>query len=127
MTSIDPANLVDVPTVPEYMRAFLECREEMSEKHFAMLKAHYHAPGRTVTAGELARAVGYENFNAANLQYGIYASHLCRELGRSPTFFIAVLATFTVGEQQGDEFIRWTMLPQVAEALEQLGWVKRGT
>lgn len=127
MQSIDPSDLVDVPAVPEYVKAFLECREEMTPKHLAMLRAHYHAPERTVTAGELARAVDFENFSAANLQYGTYARHLCDELGRSPEFHIAILLTFTVGEKPGEEFIRWTMLPQVAEALEQLGWVKRGT
>ena len=91
-----------------------------------MLRAHYRAKDRTITAGDLARApnVDLANFNAANLTYGTYAKALCEYFKRDPKFKIAILVTFSAG-QPGDEFVQWTMLPQVAAALEDLGWVQQ--
>lgn len=123
--SPDPYDLADVPRVDEYQRALLACRG-MPDNQLKMLKEHYYAPGHTVTAGALAERVGFPNFNAANLQYGAFASNLCLALGRKPEIKVAILATFSEGDLPGEEFIKWTMLPQVVEALEQLGWVRRG-
>jgi hypothetical protein len=45
-------------------------------------------------------------------------------LNRTPTFPVAILVTFEQGEEPGLEFTRWTMIPQVAAALEDMGWVR---
>lgn len=90
-----------------------------------MLEANYNAPLHTATAGDLARGAGFKNHNAANLQYGRYAGALCKALGKKPEFQIGILVTFGKGEQPGGEFIRWTMRPEVAAALEELNWVRR--
>jgi hypothetical protein len=122
-------NLPDVPTVAEYKKALLACRPALRSKGgfsmpMEMLKENYYAPQHTVTAGELALKVRLANFNAANLTYGLFAKALCKEIHRMPQFQIAILVTFS-GGQPGDEFVQWTMLPQVATALEELRWVKR--
>ncbi len=119
-------NLTDVPTSAAYKKALLACRgAKLTSKQLAMLKAHYGAPNHTVTAGELAGAVGYTSYSAANTQYGAYASELCSALKRTPKFQVAILATFSVGDHPGAEFVHWTMLPQVVAALEELRWVRR--
>jgi hypothetical protein len=119
-------NLADVPTAEQYKEAFLESRPAMKgKKYLDMLRANYRADDHTVTAAELANAVDFETFSAANLRYGTYAKVLCKALNRTPKYPIAILVTFSPGEQPGAEFVRWTMLPQVTAALEDLGWVGR--
>lgn len=122
-------DLKDVPSVAEYKRAFLACKSAVrvgDGKPLAMLKANYRAPEHTVTAGELAESVNLASFGEANLVYGTYAKALCNHLGRHPKFNVAILVRFSGGQPtaEGDEFIRWTLLPPVVQALEELGWVK---
>jgi putative restriction endonuclease len=120
-------NLSDVPSISAYKAALLKSKPPTfsESKQLKMLKFHYHAPAHTVTSGELAIGVGYPTYSAANLQYGTYAGRLCTALGRNPAFQVAILARFSDGEQPGMEFIKWTMLPEVVAALEQLGWVRK--
>lgn len=120
----------ELPSAAEYVKAFLACQPALRSKGGwsvpkEMLKANYYAQDHTVTAGELASngKVVLANFKAANLAYGKYAKALCEYFDRSPKVRLAILVSFS-GGVPGDEFVRWTMLPQVAAALEELGWVK---
>jgi hypothetical protein len=125
-------NLTDVPTVAEYRRIFPICvrasrgqqKRDGLSPIMEMLRANYEAPEHTATAGQLAKKVNLTNFGDANLRYGTFAKLLCEQLGRKPNFYIAILVTFR-GGQWDNGIVRWTMLPQVAAALEELGWVKR--
>ena len=121
---IESDNLTDIPAVAEYKTAFLECRGVMTEKQLAMLKAHYYAPEHTVALGELAEAGGFPTFKAVNLHYGKYADAIGKVVGRKPKLKITVFASFKPGDKPGDEFVKWTMHPQVVSALEELGWVR---
>ena len=124
-------NLVDVPSVAEYRRALPICvRASRTQTAtdgraiiMAMLRANYRAPDHTVTAGQLAKLVDLTNFGDVNLRYGKFAALLCKQLARAPKFHVAILVTFSGGTWD-DGIVRWTMLPQVARALEELGWVK---
>lgn len=121
-------NLADVPTMDEYKEALLACRPALRSKAgfsgpIEMLRANYYAPKRTVVATELARDANLANLNAANLAYGKLAKALCAELKRTPKFPVAILVTFS-GDAANDEPVSWTMIPQLAAALEDLGWVK---
>lgn len=49
----------------DYVRAF-RCLS-IAPHHRRMLQAHYHAPDRTLTATQMAKAVGYPSFGSANL------------------------------------------------------------
>lgn len=86
-----------------------------------MLQAHYHAPDRTLTATQMAKALGYPKYSAANLHYGKLARLVGEQIGWHPLpdEAIFVLVTF---EKPHREW-RWIMRPSVAQALEQLGWV----
>ena len=63
----------------------------MSGGQRAMLRAHYEAPGRKITATQLAQAAGFANFSAANLQYGLLGAMLFAEIPED-------LEAFAVGE-----------------------------
>jgi hypothetical protein len=52
----------------DYINAFKNIR--LSSHSLKMLQLNYHAPNRTITAKQLARAMNYPNYNSANLHYG---------------------------------------------------------
>lgn len=115
------------PDGEEYVRAFQEILEELSDGHCAMLKAHYHAKNQTMTATELAEAAGYPNYSSVNLQYGLVGSKLNEELPidlprRSDGTPIATAALATPGDHNGsEEHWTWKLRPGVAYAIEKLG------
>ena len=127
-TTPETDNLSDVPSVDEYIAAIRECRPVLRLKNgrsivLELLRAHHAAPRRTMTAGQLARGAGLPDFQTVNLLYGAYAKELARTLGVAPRYSIAVLVRF--GERTADDLVQWTMLPQVAEALDRMQWVGR--
>lgn len=56
-----------MPSVHDYVEAFRNILPSLSDSHLAMLRAHYMAPDRSLTAAELTEAaVEYERAAAAN-------------------------------------------------------------
>ena len=102
----------------EYASALLDL--QIAPHHMQMLLANYHAPNRTLTASMMARAMGYDNFNAANLHYGALGGLVGEKLGWNPLpeFKVNVLVDF---EKRNEEWL-WIMKPVVAEAIKLLGW-----
>jgi len=78
--------------------------------------------------------VGYQSWNAANLQYGKFAGEVLRHLGYRPghlegrgverTVDVAVFVTFSGGDPS-EEQVTWTLRPELVEALKAMRWVKR--
>jgi hypothetical protein len=64
--------------------------------------------------------MGYKTGDGANLQYGLLAAELARELGLKipDKVDIRVIATFS----WPDGLCHWIMRPELAKALEVLGW-----
>jgi len=91
---------------------------EFSLHQIRLLQTHYSAPRRTLTATQMARAMGYKSYTASNLHYG----HIGKMVGQRlvPSFLpeqtVFVLVTFA---KPGKEWL-WTMRPAFAKALEQL-------
>lgn len=112
-----------LPTPDAYTYALVTLEPSLPVKHRALLIAHYDAPEHTLTAAQLARAVGYPSFSAVNLQYGTLAKRMCGLLGRSPKYYVSILATFKVGGAEGH--LNWVMRPEVVQALERLEWVTK--
>jgi hypothetical protein len=110
-----------IPSPDAYAYALLTLEPRLPPKHRALLVAHYGAPGHTLTAAQLAAAVGYPSFSAVNLQYGTFAKRLCGLLGRNPEFYVLILATFEEGGAAGH--LNWVMRPEIVAAFERLGWV----
>jgi putative restriction endonuclease len=104
----------------EYVTAFR--RVAVAPHHLRMLQAHYHAPDRTLTATQMAKAVGYGGFGVANLHYGKLGRLIGDALGWTPlpTTLVGVISEFEKPEREW----HWIMRPAVAAALEQLGWVQ---
>jgi putative restriction endonuclease len=98
------------------------CRVDLHPYQRRMLEIHYHAPEHTMTATQMAKAMGYRNWGGANLHYGVLAKLVGEALGwhPPPETNLYVLAEF---EKPGREW-HWIMRPQVSNALEMLGWVK---
>ena len=115
------------PTIEAYVDALRNLRPSLSDKHVAMLKAHSRAPDRSLTANQLAKAAGYANYNAVNLQYGLVGKLLWEEL---PTTLPAAEAgnpifTFAIaeaGNRDGpeDQWV-WQMRTEVAAAVKEVG------
>ncbi len=127
----DPFNLPDaaLPSLDAYKKAFLACKGALRSIGGRsvvreILSAHYRAPAHTVTAGELAAQLDLTSYGAVNSQYGKYASALCDHFSLMPKIQLAILVSFS-GGVPGDEFVKWTMLPRVVTALEELAWVKK--
>jgi hypothetical protein len=115
------------PCADEIRAALPQLR--MSKAQEAMLLAHLNAPNYTMTATELARAAGYNDYAVANRQYGQLARDLAEELDWTPleqtngvttwTFMLADDAdkqTRRDGSRVAEEW-RWKLRPEVIEAL----------
>jgi hypothetical protein len=117
---LDP-NELDVPTSKAYKRSILALRP-IHDSHLEILKTHFLAPAHTITATELATAVGYKNYNAVNLQYGTFADRLCQSLGKIPDTRLSILVTFEKDGFDREEHWKLVMRPEVVQALTELGW-----
>jgi len=97
----------------------------------AMLKAHYHCPGQTISAVQLANAAGYDNYSTGNEHYGWFAHKLADLMGhvpaRNPDGVLRWTYTLCTASPQNDHqgHFQWVLRPEVACALENLGLVQR--
>jgi putative restriction endonuclease len=117
MTNPEVLLALDALQAADFVSALTELN--LHKHDLEMLQTHYHAPERTISASQMARALGFKTFGGANLQYGNLAKRVGEKLGFEPETSLFVLATFDwpAGECE------WIMRQQVAEALETLGWV----
>ena len=115
------------PTAPDPVQYASALRDVcVTEPQRQILQFHYNAPARTITATECANTLGFKRYSTANLLYGKLGRRV-RDLlglvGDSIDQRLGMLVTF---EKRNDEW-HWIMRPQVARALELLGWVKPST
>ncbi len=106
-------------TAQHFLKVLQEVRPRLEENYLKMLQANYSAPKRTITATQMAHALGYQGRQGAN-NYGNLAKMLCEELGY-PKDHIPLYLLVSFSKLSGHWL--WTMRPQVAEALEDLGLV----
>jgi len=112
-----------VPKSQRYVAAFRAVRN-LTDNHVQMLRIHYYSPQRTVTAAQLALAIGYSEYRPVNSQYGRLAGSVGEQLNFRPTGVkLGVFVTFQLIE---DEW-HWKMRPEVVQALEELRWVEGAT
>lgn len=115
------------PSVAEYEAAFRAIEERMTEKQRAMLRVHHRSPGAVTSASRLAELVGYPNYRTANLHYGSLAKMLAGELGipEKDAVEVGILVDFVPPDSVANEHYLWVLRPNVAKALENLGWVPK--
>lgn len=102
----------------EYVYAFQNL--VIAPHYRKMLRFNYFAPNRTLTATEMAKAMGYDHYTAANLHYGKLGRMVGEKLGLNPLpkYKVNVLVDFEKPEAEWT----WIMKPAIAEAIELLGW-----
>ncbi|HJT76981.1 MAG TPA: HNH endonuclease [Gemmataceae bacterium] len=108
------------PSADQYITAFRKVRS-VTDSQIQMLRLHYNAPQRTITATQMARAIGYRHYSIANSQYGRLGRLVSDQLEYNP--MKERLGTLVTFEKRQGEW-HWLMRPQVARALERLGWVE---
>lgn len=116
-----------LPTVAEYVTAFRAVAPDITDRQCQMLRVHHAAPARTMSATRLAEAVGFENCSGVNLQYGLLAEKIARQLAidLAGHVQVGILVEFVDPGHAANEHWLWVMRPNVAQALEDLGWVPR--
>lgn len=114
------SRIAPVPSIQQYVAAFQRVGN-LTDHQTQMLRTHYYAPERTITATEMARAMGYKRYSPANSQYGRLGRLLGEQLDYNP--MQERLGTLVTFDKRQDEW-HWIMRPEVAQALERLGWVK---
>jgi hypothetical protein len=89
-----------------------------------ILRAHYEAPGRVATMSYLKKHVGYKSWRGVNLQYGLFADSVAKEIGCTPPETrIFLLVEFVEKKTQSNEHWQLVMRPEFASALKDAGWV----
>lgn len=114
-----------VPDAGRYADALGRLAERLSDVQRSLLVAHYLAPGHAATARELAEAAGLAAWQAVNSQYGQLGTMMRDALGYQAEGqqSYAIASFVSPGTGGGTEWL-WVMHPELAEALEQLGWVQ---
>lgn len=110
------------PSAKDYKTAFEMIEDELRACDLKMLRIHYARPAHTLTAGDMAEAMGYRNYQSANLHYGRLGGLLCRQLNLSCRQKVEALCSFVEPNTVGNSHWLWVMLPEVVQALEALGW-----
>lgn len=114
-------------TSEEMLTAFRNILPKLNDNYLAMIRAHYHAPDRRITATFLAKAAGYDGYGSANLHYGKIGSFLYEELpmdipkreGGKPIYtYMLADAAEKIGSE---EHWIWQMRPEVVGAIQTLG------
>ena len=119
--------MMNAPDVDGYVAGLTAICDKISDSQLRLLQEQYEAPDRTVTSGELARLAGITGgHTVVNGFYGRLGHAFCDELGirpdLRPDFTHRWWSVWSTGWTTDRGFV-WRMLPQVAEALERLGWV----
>ena len=124
-----------VATKKDYIGALLKLRDKgkfRTTKYLDLLRAQYSSEQHTITATRLAEAVGFENYNAANLQYGSLAHEVADILGYQPPKRANGEPmwhwTLSSGNEASDDTIdghyEFVMRTELVAALEEMKWVK---
>ena len=115
---------IKTPKSAEFRKALEGLGATVKSKHREMLRTHYLAPAHKLTARQMAERIGYAGFGAANLHYGRLGRLVGKKLGLpQEDCHIGVLVEFIRPNTEGNSEWVWIMRPEVAKALEALGWI----
>jgi predicted HNH restriction endonuclease len=116
--------MTPVPTARQFAHALTSIQPSHLER--GILAVHYQAPSRTLTAGQAAEALGYDHHAPVNAAYGRLARKVGKALSWRPEEWevqVGIVATLT----KSGRHWQWHLRPEVATALENLGWVDPST
>jgi hypothetical protein len=115
----------------KYASAWAYLWPKLTENQRKMIRAQYHASGRTLTTLQMAEAVGWVSHSSVNLWYGLaafaYFGEVRQEISEknsdgSPIYSFA-LSTGKRLEADERNLWAWTMRPEVAQGLVASGCV----
>ena len=135
MSVTDRPNATPSPiaTSEQFKKALLALRDKnLPDGHLAMLRAQCALPNASITSTKLAESAGYENYNAANLQYGTLASNLATLLGYTPPkrkdgsvmWWTTLSYSLDGHEEPSTGQFQFIMRPELVAALREMRWVK---
>lgn len=119
----------------QYIEALLKLRNSKrlrNTKFLEMLKAQYSMPNHTITATQMAEAVGFQNYNATNLQYGTLGKEIAgylnyeppKRVSGEPIWFWVLSSGNEASDSTMGGHYEFVMRPELAQALETMKWVK---
>lgn len=119
----------------EFKKALLKLRDNgrfRSTQYLNILKTQATSENFAITATRIAQAVGYENYNAANLQYGKLGHEIADILGYTPPkrtngevmWFWTLSSGNNASEETIDGHYEFIMRPELVAALTEMNWVK---
>lgn len=121
-----------IATIEQFKAALLAVQDtgKVFSRGLELVVAHYRAPSHTISSFRLAKELGYPSFSPANLFYGKFARRVADALGRRPGPFSSGKPhwwrTLANGKEDSlqtkGEYYEWILRPELARALEELGW-----
>ncbi len=94
-----------------------------TESQWEMLRMHMAAPNYTTTVRQLARTLGYPNWQTTNLLYGKFSGKICNELNVTPSTKLSVFVEFF---KAPDSEYELCLRPSVIDGLKELRITSRG-
>ena len=122
-----------IANTEQFKNALLSLRDKgLPDTHLKMLQAQAKADGGKITATKLAEVAEYENYNAANLQYGTLAFNLGAFIDYTPPrrkdgtpMWWTVLSYSIDGSSDPDTGqFQFVMRPELLSALREMKWVR---
>ena len=130
-------NQTPTATVEQFKAALIviQAQRRLSQTRLNLLKAHYHAPDHTTSTHQLSRELRLSGHGEANREYGKLAHNVADELGHElpevpggQLHWWRMLAYGLDDTTEPEaEHYQWIMRPELAQALEQLNWVRPKT
>ena len=113
-----------IPDKNIFVKVLSAIEKQLPKSYIELLREHYRASEHKITAPELAKKVGYKNYNAANLHYGKLAQMIMDQLRvtRTEGVNVGFLVDFIMPGEQGNKEIIWVLRPEVVSALKELNW-----
>ena len=120
-----------IATVGQFKKALISVRDNgLPTAYLEMLQAQCRAPDSAITATQLAKTAGYQNYNAANLHYGKLASNIAGYLGFSPElrsdgtprWWTTLSYSPDASNDPETGHFRFFMRPELITALREMRW-----
>lgn len=113
------------PSKEEFVECLKYLLDEITDNQLKMLISHAKAEGKKMSAMELAKSCGYEDFETANKQYGDLGHKICDFVSYAPTeknqstnqpVWTFVIAS---GDYDENKHWYWIMHESLFEALKE--------
>jgi hypothetical protein len=108
-----------------YIRALTVIEDKITHLQRSILIEHWSFPGHAATEAQLAHATGLPGNQAVKPSYGNLAKRLRQEMDyprRGKEAYLDAIVRLERPKDGGHGILH--MLPEMAAALEELGWVK---